>query len=722
MKSGEGTTPRDQRWLQLTPEHWRGDLLRIVLRFTAVVGALVYVPSVWLALESNLPGVVVLDTVAIVGVILLAVLERIPLPWRAGATVALFYALGAGLMVSIGAISQIYLFGFSLLTVLLLSLRWGLGTVALNAVTMLGIGWTGHAAPDMVVPLWVMDFTGWALVTANFVFVNLSLVLALGAVINALETSNATLKVEVLQRRRSEQSLLEGRALLRIAGRTARLGGWRLNAKTRALTWSEEVLELYELPEGASPPALQQGLDFYAPGSRELVSEAVRNCLEHGTPFDLEAELVTARGRKLWVRAIGNAERGADQAVTHVHGSLQDITPRKAAEAQQEKLEEQLLQLQKMEAVGNLAGGVAHDFNNILSVILNYASMALEELKPDDPLREDLEEIRKAGVRATDLTRQLLAFSRKQILQPVVLELNEVVGGVQKMLGRLVTEDIKLSVLFSAEAGRVNADRGQLEQVIMNLVLNARDAMPAGGQLTLEIANVTLDEAYAAVHVEVRPGPYVMLAVTDTGIGMDRATRERIFEPFFTTKDKSKGTGLGLSTVYGIVQQSGGHVWVYSEPGRGTIFKVYLPRTDRALSPPSPALTDSSAVQGNETVLLVEDEAQVREVMCLLLRKHGYNVLEAQNGGEAFLMCEQFTATIHLLLTDVVMPHMSGRQLAERLKPSRPLMRVLYVSGYTENTIVHHGVLDAGIEFLSKPVMPDTLLRKVRQVLDAAQA
>ncbi|HEY1087678.1 MAG TPA: ATP-binding protein, partial [Archangium sp.] len=553
-------------------------------------------------------------------------------------------------------------------------------------------------------PKWVMDLPGWTLVTSNFTFVNLSLVLAFGAVIDALERSN--------------RSLSTSRALLRIAGRTARLGGWRVSAKDQVLVWTDETRELHEVPEGEQPSA-EAALNFYAPESRAPLRTAWAECLQHGTPFDLESELITAKGHKLWVRTIGAAERDASGAVTHVHGSIQDITPERAAKEREQKLELQLRQVQKMEAVGSLAGGIAHDFNNLLSVILSYSNFGIEDLEPDHPVRENLVEINEAGQRAAELTRQLLAFSRKQIISPEVVTLNRVVAGVEKMLRRLLTENITLSIMPSAQPGNVSADVSQLEQLIINLVVNARDAMPDGGQLTLETANVTLDEAYASEHADVKPGPYVMLAVTDTGIGMTRATQERIFEPFFTTKDKAKGTGLGLSTVYGIVKQSRGHIWVYSEPGVGTTFKIYLPRSDREATRQSAPATATGTLRGSETVLLVEDQEQVRDVIRAVLRKAGYNVLEASNAGEALLVCEQFGATIHLMLTDVVMPHMSGRQLAERLKPMRPAMRVLYVSGYTENTIVHHGVLDAGIDFLTKPVTPEALLRKVRQVLDA---
>jgi PAS domain S-box-containing protein len=395
-----------------------------------------------------------------------------------------------------------------------------------------------------------------------------------------------------------------------------------------------------------------------------------------------------------------------------------DVTERVRAEEALRKTEEQLRHAQKMDAVGRLAGGVAHDFNNLLSVILSYAELLLGDLQPFEPMRDEVEQIRKAAGRAADLTRQLLTFSRQHVVEPKVVDLNEVLVNMDKMLQRIIGKDVEMLLLCGRSLGRVRADPGSIEQVIMNLAVNARDAMPTGGKLTMETANVMINEQSASEHLGTSPGPHVMLAVTDTGMGMDRATQARIFEPFFTTKDKGKGTGLGLSTVFGIVQQSGGSIWVYSEPGKGTSFKVYFPRVDeapdelRAQQPPR-------TLRGNETVLLVEDDEQVRAVAGGILRRHGYRVFDAKNGGEAMLFCEMHPDPIHLLISDVVMPHMSGPELARRLVVARPDMVVLCMSGYTDDSVFRHGVMDSDIAYLQKPITPESLTRKVREVLDA---
>jgi signal transduction histidine kinase/ActR/RegA family two-component response regulator len=391
-----------------------------------------------------------------------------------------------------------------------------------------------------------------------------------------------------------------------------------------------------------------------------------------------------------------------------------------ADRTERNRLEDRLRQSQKMEAVGKLAGGIAHDFNNLLTAITGYTDLLYLRL-PGDIGKRELNEIRKASDRAASLTRQLLAFSRQQVLQPKVIDVNEVVGNLSGMLGRLIGEDVEFVASLDREVGRVKADPFQLEQVLMNLAVNARDAMPRGGKLTIETANVILDESYTRGHPDVKPGPYVMIAVSDTGIGMDSETRARIFEPFFTTKALGKGTGLGLSTVYGIVKQSQGHMWAYSEPGQGATFKVYLPIHEAGDEPPIVTPQARVVPRGWETILAVEDEESLLNLVAEILKDAGYNVIPANGPKEALRVLVEHREAIHMLLTDVVMPGMSGRLLADQVLRERPGMRVLYMSGYTDNAIVHHGVLDAGTAFLQKPFTPDALIKKVREVLDAAE-
>jgi len=391
-----------------------------------------------------------------------------------------------------------------------------------------------------------------------------------------------------------------------------------------------------------------------------------------------------------------------------------DATERKS-------LEEQLRQSQKMEAVGRLAGGIAHDFNNLLTIVSGYCQLLLDSSGIGERDRSGIKEIKKAGEQAASLTRQLLAFSRKQVLAPRVLDLNAVVSNLEKMLRRLIGEDIELVTILRADLGRVKVDPGQVEQIIMNLAVNARDAMPKGGKLTIETANVELDEPYAHSHLPCQPGHYVMLAISDTGTGMDVETQKHIFEPFFTTKEKGKGTGLGLATVYGIIKQSGGFIWVYSEAGHGSAFKIYLPRTMERGEVVDVAPSHGEPLKGTETILLVEDEAALRAMVQGILIAHGYKVLEAANGMEALILSKQYSDPIHLLLSDVVMPQMSGRELAERMTCFRPAMKVLYVSGYTDEVIVHNGMLGLSTDFLQKPFTPAALARKIREVLDTRQ-
>ncbi|MFO0712095.1 MAG: PAS domain-containing protein [Sandaracinus sp.] len=476
------------------------------------------------------------------------------------------------------------------------------------------------------------------------------------------------------------------------------------------------------------------------PEDAARVSAAHRRVLETGEPHDEEVSGVV-RGRTRTVltsryplRSAGGSVYGTATVATDITALKQvELELRESEERARQALaalekaneisrrtEERLRQVQKMEAVGQLAGGVAHDFNNLLTVILGNVEELEETLRPSDPAREPIGEIESAGKRAADLTRQLLAFSRRQVLEPRTVALNDLVRGAERMLRRLIGEDVELTLALSPPLDPCLLDPNQLEQVLMNLVVNARDAMPRGGQILIETANVTLDATYAAEHPEVTPGAYVRLTVSDTGIGMTPAVRAHIFEPFFTTKQDGQGTGLGLSTVYGIVRQSGGSIWVYSEPGQGTVFKVYFPSTAGRPVQLAEASAAMGTNRGTETILLVEDDDRVRSIVASMLRRGGYHVLQASNGGEALLLCEEHPLSIHLMLTDVVMPKLNGRKLAERLCRIRPELRVIFMSGYTENAIVHHGVLDPGLDFLAKPISSPMLLAKVREVLDRA--
>ncbi|OLC08399.1 MAG: hypothetical protein AUH41_08365 [Gemmatimonadetes bacterium 13_1_40CM_66_11] len=487
----------------------------------------------------------------------------------------------------------------------------------------------------------------------------------------------------------------------------APIGIYRSNPAGQFLSVNSALVHMLGYDSADEVLQLDMGRDVYA-DTAERQRLLDRDTYSDRQYDDVEATWKRKDGRLLQVQLSVRAVRNAAGQVDYYETFVRDVTD-------QRRLQQQLTQSQKMEAIGRLAGGVAHDFNNLLTVITSYSDLVYQDLPPDDPRRDDVDQVRKAADGAAALTRQLLAFSRQQVLEPKVIDLNSVVDNLKKILQRVIGEDVELTTVLAAELAAVKADVSQIEQILMNLAVNARDAMPTGGKLTIETTNVDYDperQQRSDGSTE-----FVMLAVTDTGTGMDEATKARIFEPFFTTKQPGKGTGLGLATVYAIVTQAGGFIWVYSELGHGTSFKIYLPQVDAVATTAAVARVDLP--RGTETVLLVEDAAAVRAVARQVLQRQGYNVLEASDGEDALHLAARYQGTIDLVLTDVVMPRAGGRELAERLLTVRRDTRVLYMSGYTDDSVVRHGILEGGVAYLQKPFSPEGLARKVREVLDA---
>jgi two-component system cell cycle sensor histidine kinase/response regulator CckA len=515
---------------------------------------------------------------------------------------------------------------------------------------------------------------------------------------------------DVTEHKRAEEALRRSEARVRrlVESNIIGIGIGTLDGKL--LDGNDSFLKLL----GYSREELLSGAlrldDMTPPEYNDVDQRAVEQLKNTGIAPPWEKEFIRKDGRRVAV-LIGVVTLATDQGDIEAVSVVVDISERKL-------LEQQLRQAQKMEAIGQLAGGVAHDFNNLLSVIIGYSDILLDRAGQDTKMRTQCQEINKAGNRAASLTRQLLAFSRQQVLEPRVLNLNTVIVEIEKMLKRLIGEDIEFRTALDPTLGSVKADPGQIEQIIMNLAVNARDAMPEGGKLVIETSNAELDDRYALQHPPFSPGRYVLLAITDTGIGMSAETKTHIFEPFFTTKEVGKGTGLGLSTVYGVVKQSGGYIWVYSELGHGSVFKIYLPRVDQSVQQSRPSELAPELYHGTETVLLVEDEESVRTLTRSLLEEGGYTVIEASNGAQALEIVGRLSGPIHLLLTDVVMPGMNGRVLAKKMIEAQPKMKVIYISGYTGSFSSHGELFDAAATLVQKPFSRATLLRKLREALD----
>ncbi len=545
--------------------------------------------------------------------------------------------------------------------------------------------------------------------------------LALFATLNAsvvasLVVWNAWLVMRLDLRRRAARSASQkSESNLKDTQRVARLGGWEWMLDSGEIQLSDEAARIFGLSEVSGVVTFEQLLQVVHPSDREVVRSALKATMEGSKPCLLDHRVTQPGGKIGFVQVRAEAALDRDGKPERLVGMVQDTS-------EHVRLQQQLTQAQKMEGIGRLAGGVAHDFNNLLTAILGYTDMAMRSVDPSSTTYKHMSHVRQAGERSAALTQQLLAFARKTIVEPKVVNLNDTLLGMDKILRRLIGEDIEIVTVAARELWSARVDASQLEQVVMNLAVNARDAMPGGGKLTLETGNVILDAEYCASRPEVSPGEFVLLAVSDTGTGIPDSAKSHLFEPFFTTKERGKGTGLGLATVYGIVKQANGHIGVYSEMGRGTTFKIYLPRTQAPRETRHITGSLESIVGGHETILLVEDEPLVRGLAAETLKSQGYAVLEAANGEEALGVAANHDGEIDLLLTDVVMPRMSGKKLAEALAKSRPRTAVLYISGYTENAIVHHGVLDAHVEFLPKPFSHVALARKVRDLLDARLA
>jgi two-component system cell cycle sensor histidine kinase/response regulator CckA len=602
--------------------------------------------------------------------------------------------------------------------------RWGCHLLGRPEEELIGRDWIATCLPERIRPALTSKFQ--SLLAGNVAAVENPILMRSGEE-RLIEWCNTLLRddkgqvigtfssgTDISERNRVVEALRTAEERMRFALEAARVGIWDMDFTTGILRWSPILEAQYGLPPNTFGRTFDAFVACVHPDDRAQLLETLERVTRSGADFSLPHRTRWPDGTVRWLSGAGRIHLGANGEPVRAVGITQDVTERRALEAQYQEA-------QKMEAVGRLAGGVAHDFNNLLTAILGYCELLLADLAPGDPRLADIGEIQKAGRSAARLIRQLLAFSRREIIEPTLLDLNGMVSGLREMLGRLIGDDVRLVLGLEPGLGLLRADRGQIEQIIMNLVVNAQDAMPRGGTLTIETAQVELDEHYAATHMAAMPGPYIMLAVSDTGTGMTPEVQARLFEPFFTTKERGKGTGLGLATVHGIATQGGGSVNVYSEVGKGTSFKVYFRRAVDAdvIVEPRPAMTRPP--RGTQTVLVVDDAEGLRQLTRRLLQKLGYTVLVAANAEEALALVEQHP-NIDVLLTDVVMPGASGPELTLQLVAKRPSLKVVYMSGYTEEAIVHHGVINPGTLFLHKPFTSDTLGRKIGEALGRRSA
>lgn len=537
--------------------------------------------------------------------------------------------------------------------------------------------------------------------------------------VRKLEQKMQEMEQEVHERKKAIEALERSESLLKTSQALGKLGGWEYVVETGEMFWTQELYELHDIDPG-SPEAQQlvaSSLKCYPEEARVRLVQAMDEMYRLGKPYEIESWFTTFKGRKIFIRASAKAEMNDDKVVL-VHGILQDLTERKEAQMKQDELREQLRQAQKLDSIGQLAGGVAHDFNNVLTVILGYAEELLHNLRPQDPMYVDVQEILNAGNRASSLTRQLLTFSRKQIIQPQLMSMNDVINNLYKMLMRLIGEDVEFELNLDDNLPPVMADVGQIEQVVMNLVINAREAMPMGGNLKIRTFSFHADQDFCLRHPMIESGKYVVLKITDTGTGMTKEIKEHIFEPFFTTKERGHGTGLGLPTVYGIVLQANGHIHVDTAPGKGASFVIMIPAASGESMANPISATGKEKSGKSELILIVEDDPSISDLAAKMIQKMGYRICLADSADRAMVMIEDEGLRPNLVITDVVMPGLSGLELAAILRFKHPTIKILLMSGYTENVIAKHGEIDPDTPFLQKPFTRSDLSDKIRQALE----